>query len=124
MGESDKQSGTRLFSGFFGKSDKREKHQFLHSFEVKEEQLVFVGGSKYESIPFDQVESMTYQPRDDDWQEVGIKILQKGTLNYYLNSDVEHIQEAVDKVNHHLEPVQPICKFILSAKQGSLSGKD
>lgn len=124
MGERSNQKGMSLFSGFFAKLDKSQKHQFFHSFEVIEEQLVFVGGSKYEPIPFDQVESITYQPRDDDWQEVSIKILEKGTLNYYLNSDIEHLQVAVDKVNHHLEPVQPICKFILSAKQGSLSGKD
>lgn len=124
MGENDNQKGLGLFSGFFAKSGKIQKHQLFHSFEVKEERLVFMGGSKYESIPFDQVESMAYQPRDDDWQEVSIKVLNKGTLNYYLNSDIEQLQQAVDKVNHHLEPVQPICKFILSAKQGSLSGKD
>ncbi len=124
MSEQANQKDTRLFSGFFSKSNRNGKHPFLHSFEVKQEQLVFVGGSKYASIPFDQVESVVYQPRDDDWQEVSIKILQKGTLNYYLNSDIEHLQEAVDKVNHYLEPTQPICKFILSAKQGSLSGKD
>ena len=124
MSEQANHRAGHLFSGFFDKLGKNEIHKFLHSFEVKEEQLVFVGGSKYDSIPFDQVESLTYQPRDDDWQEVSIKILQKGTLNYYLNSDIEHLQEAVDKVNHYLEPTQPICKFILSAKQGSLSGKD
>lgn len=124
MSENTNHWGSRLFSGLFGKSDHSLPQRFLHSFEVKEEQLVFVGGSKYDPIPFDRIESMTYRPRDDDWQEVSIKIMQKGTLNYYLNSDVERLQKAVDKVNNHLEPTQPICKFILSAKQGSLSGKD
>ena len=51
MSEHANHQGTGLFSGFFSKPDKSEKHQFLHSFEVKEEQLVFVGGSKYDSIP-------------------------------------------------------------------------
>jgi hypothetical protein len=122
MNENTNESGTGLLFGLFGKS--RINEPFLHSFEIKEEQLVFIGGSKYDPIPFKLIESMSYQPRDDDWQEISIKIMQKGTLNYYLNSDVERLQIAVDKVNYHLEPSQPICKFILAAKQGSLSGKD
>lgn len=117
----DSQRGIHLFSGFFNRSG---KYPLQHGFEVKEELLVFVGGSKYAPIPFDQVESVFYRPRDDNWQEVSIKILDKGTMNYYLNSNIERLQKAVDNVNHQLEPSQPLCKFILSAKQGSLSSKD
>ncbi len=94
------------------------------SLEINQGELVFVGGSKYESIPIELVDSLSFLPRDEEWQEVSIKILEKGTFNYYLNGDVENLQKAVEQINHELEPTQPICKFILSAKQGSLSGKD
>jgi len=104
---------------FFGKASRVN-----NSLEVQDGQLVFVGGAKYDAIPMDSIESIAYDPRDEDWQEISIKVTGQDAFNYYLNSDVERLQKAVGEVNHELEPVQPICKFIMSTKQGSLSGKD
>jgi len=98
--------------------------QFNNSLDVKDDLLIFVGGAKYDSIPMESIESITYDPRDDHWQEISIKKTGKDAFNYYLNSDIDRLQKAVAKVNKKLEPIQPICKFILSAKQGSFSGKD
>jgi len=95
-----------------------------NSLEVIDDHLAFVGGAKYDAIPMESIESITYDPRDDDWQEICIKITGKEAFNYYLNSDIETLKKAVVEVNNTLEPIQPICKFIMSAKQGSLSGKD
>jgi len=109
-----------LFFGLFDRKTPRNSG----SIEVKEALLVFTGGAKYQSIPTEGIEDISFSPRDDDWQELVIKQKDQTSCSYYLYSDVAALTKAVELVNHELEPVQPICKFILSAKHGSLSSRD
>jgi len=94
------------------------------SLGVEGDHLVFIGGAKYNAIPMDLIESIIYEPREETWQEISIKQTGKSAHNYYLNSDIEQLKKAVVDINNTLEPVQPICKFIMSATQGAFSGKD
>ncbi len=100
---------------------RREKAESLTS---KGDHLVFTGGSKYDSISLTSIKSISYNPREEYWQEVRIEIEKQGAFNYYFNTDSQSLEKAIEDINQVLEPSQPICKFILSAKQGLLSGKD
>jgi hypothetical protein len=91
---------------------------------IREQQVEFVGGSSYLSLPLSSLEEISYQPRNDRWQEVTIKLKETAALNYYLKSEPAALSEAVKAIQKTLKPSQPICQFILSAKQGALSGKD
>jgi len=109
-----------LFFGLFNKKTAINNG----SIEVIDDLLVFTGGAKYQSIPTDDIEDVSFLPRDEDWQELIIKQKEETSCSYFLYSDSVELTAAVAKVNNHLEPLQPICKFILSAKQGSLSSRD
>ncbi len=109
----------KSFFGFL--SSRADKNDGL---AVDDGQLVFTGGSKYESIPLDEVESVSFVPRDEPWQELVIKQKENIGHSYFFNTAVDELTKAVEKINNELGPVQPICKFILSAKQGSLSSRD
>ncbi len=110
-----------LFSKIFGANESSSKQQCL---SLEDGTIQFVGGAKYSPIALDQVVSIEYQPRDEQWQEVQIELQSKGKLNYHFDCDAETLQKAVEQVKQGLKPAQPICQFILSAKQGALSGKD
>ena len=109
-----------LFFGLFGNKTPKNSG----SIEVKEGSLVFTGGAKYQSILTECIEDISFSPRDDDWQELIIKQKEETSCSYYLYADTAELTQAVKRVNKELEPVQPICKFILSAKHGSLSSRD
>jgi len=109
----------RSFFGFFGShADSND------GLEIKEGLLVFTGGSKYQSIPLESVEKISFIPRDEPWQELLIKQKEENSYSYFFHSAIDELAKAVKKINKELEPVQPICKFILSAKQGALSSRD
>ncbi|MEP1743268.1 MAG: hypothetical protein ABJI60_06340 [Kangiellaceae bacterium] len=110
-----------LFSKIFRADENPSKQQCL---SLEEGIIQFVGGAKYPPIELDQVVSIEYQPRQEQWQEVQIELKSKGKLNYHFDCDAETLEKAVELVKQGLKPAQPICQFILSAKQGSLSGKD
>jgi len=106
----------------FGKRNSRNNK--TESLKIEDGYLVFVGGSKYPSIPSDNIESVSYQPIDGAWQEINIKQKEQQSFNFYFQAEPDTLVSAVDKIQHDLKPAQPICQFILAAKQGSLSGKD
>ncbi len=110
-----------LFSKLFGSNEGPRKQQSL---AVEDDLITFIGGAKYPAIKLQDVVSIDYQPSEEQWQEVQIETQPDGKLNYHFDCDQETLQKAVDQVKHSLKPAQPICQFILSAKQGSLSGKD
>jgi hypothetical protein len=109
-----------LFFGLFNKKASKNSG----SIEVIDDLLVFTGGARYQSIPTANIEDVSFLPRDEDWQELIIKQKEEISCSYFVYSDSLELSNAVAKVNNYLEPVQPICKFILSAKQGSLSSRD
>jgi len=110
-----------IFSSLFKFSNPRSQ---LQSFDLVDGIVTFSTETRYQPIVLEKIQSISYKPRNEKWQEVRIELKDEGALNYYFDSSPTLLTKAVEEVCQGLKPTQPICQFILSAKQGSLSGKD
>jgi hypothetical protein len=110
-----------LFSKFFGAGKDEGCQQCL---SLEQDKIIFVGGANYPPIELEEVISIDYQVTQEQWQEVQIETHSQGKMTYHFDANAKQLQAAVEQVKQTLKPSQPICQLILSAKQGSLSGKD
>ncbi len=91
---------------FKGKTDEEiypAKRIVPGTIELKEGMIEFGGSVKYNSIPMDFIEDISYQPRANDYQEVKITKKGEGTYIYHLLNTEEYLNEEVTRINKVLE---------------------